>query len=321
MTLNPEITGEINAIIARADRILLISHKSPDGDTLGASLGLYQVFKNMGKIPEIFCVDAPADVFKFMPNIEQIKTGQLTLSHDVIMILDAGAPHLTGIHETHPQLFDKSLPVINIDHHPTNNGYGILNLVFPDAASATLIIFELISALGWPLDRHTATCLLTGLYTDTGSFMHSNTTPEALRIASKLLAKGANARAISKEIFNTLRVSTMRIWGCALKSLHQTQDGITMSVITQNDFEECQADYEEISGVVDLVNSIPGALYSVMLTEREGKVKGSLRTLKNEINVSDIASAYGGGGHAKAAGFTLPGSLQKEVRWKVVEGM
>jgi phosphoesterase RecJ-like protein len=140
-----------------------------------------------------------------------------------------------------------------------------------------------------------------------------------MRIAGRLLAKGANLGSISKEIFNTTKVSTMRLWGRVLRNITKTADGVTMSVVTKKDFSDTGADYSEMSGVVDYVNSVPNSEYSVILTEREGKVKGSLRTLREEVDVAEIAAGYGGGGHTKAAGFTIPGQLQKEIRYKVVE--
>ncbi|MFH1012765.1 MAG: bifunctional oligoribonuclease/PAP phosphatase NrnA [Candidatus Peregrinibacteria bacterium] len=319
MKLDEKAVQDIGALITRANRILIIPHKLPDGDTLGAALALYQTFKEMGKAPEVVCLDPPAEVFAFMPNIEIVQVGEPRLEHEAYFILDAGATHLTGFNETHPQLFDKSLPVVNIDHHPTNEFYGKYNIVIPKAASTTAILFELLSALKIPIGRQTATCLLTGLYTDTGSFQHSNTTSEVLRIAGKLLARGANVRTIAKDIFNTTKISTMRLWGRVLKNIDQTDENVTISVITEKDFKDCQANYDEVTGVVDYVNSVPGAPYSVILTERDGKVKGSMRTLQEDMDVAAIAANYGGGGHTKAAGFTVPGHLEREVRWKVVE--
>ena len=111
----------------------------------------------------------------------------------------------------------------------------------------------------------------------------------------------------------------MRLWGRVMRKINKTPEGIAMSVVKQKDFDDTGADYSEMTGVVDYINSVPGAQYSVILTEKGGKVKGSLRTLKEEVDVAKIASDFGGGGHTKAAGFTIPGKLQKEVRWKVVE--
>ena len=319
MEFNKDQIRLIGGLIEKSKRILIIPHKNPDGDTIGGALGLYQIFLNMGKEPEVFCYDEPPSVFSFLPNIEKVKTGLGSLDYDSIFILDAGATHLTGFNESHPQLFDKSLETVNIDHHPSNDYYGRYNLVVTDASSVTMVLYELCTQLGLPIDRNSATCFLTGIYTDTGSMMHSNTSPDTLRVASRLLAKGANLRNISKDIFNTTKVSTMRLWGRVLRSIYQTDDGVTMSVVTKKDFDDTGADYSEMSGAVDYVNSVPGSKYSVILTERDGKVKGSLRTLRDEVDVAKIAGQYGGGGHTKAAGFTLSGSLEKEIRWKIVE--
>jgi len=319
MTINQNEIQKIGELIEASQKILIIPHKNPDGDALGAALALFQTMKNLGKNVEVRCFDEPASIFAFMPNIEVLKVGLEELDHDAIFIVDSGATHLTGFNEDYPELFDKSLPVINIDHHPSNDYFGRHNLVVTDSPSATAIVYTLFEALSLNIDRFTATCLLTGIYTDTGSFMHSNTTSEILRISSKLLAKGANLRSISKDIFNTTKVSTMCLWGRVLKKINQSTDGVTMSVLTNQDFCDCDADFTEMTGVVDYVNSVPKSKYSVILTERGDKVKGSLRTLHDSVDVAQIAGKYGGGGHTKAAGFTLSGHLEQEVRWKVVD--
>lgn len=319
MELNIQELKKIDELIKKSSRILIIPHKSPDGDTIGASLAMYQVLTQMGKNVEVICYDTPPQEFAFLPNVEKVRKTELILNYDAYFILDAGATHLTGFHESHPDLFNKTLESVNIDHHRSNDFYGKYNIVDSRAASATMVLYELFSALGYLIDRFTATCLLTGIYTDTGSFMHSNTKPDVLRVAGRLLAKGANLRSISKELFNTTKISTMRLWGRVLKNINQTSEGITMSVVQEKDFIDSGADYSEMTGVVDYINSVPNSEYSVILTEKAGKVKGSLRTLKDEVDVAEIASAYGGGGHTKAAGFTINGQLQKEIRWKVIE--
>lgn len=319
MELNQKELESIGNLIDQSQKILIIPHKSPDGDTIGSALALYQAFSNLGKNVEVRCFDPPPPVFSFMPNVERVQVGLEGTNYDAIFIVDAGATHLTGFNESNPELFDKSLNVVNIDHHGSNEYFGKYNLVVTDSPSATAIIYEMLMGLNLEVDRHTATCLLTGIYTDTGSFMHSNTTPEVMRIASRLLAKGANLRSISKDIFNTTKVSTMHLWGRVMKNAYQTSDKVTMSVLTNKDFEDTGADHSEMTGAVDYVNAVPNAKYSVILTERGDKVKGSLRTLKDEVDVAQVAATFGGGGHTKAAGFTIPGKLEKEVRWKVVD--
>jgi bifunctional oligoribonuclease and PAP phosphatase NrnA len=319
MKFNTEELEKIRGVIEKSNRILIIPHKNPDGDAIGGALGLFQIFTNLKKEPEVVCFDSPPAVYSFLPNSGKVKVGLGNLNYDCVFILDSGATHLTGFRESHPRLFDKSMEVINIDHHPSNDFYGKYNLVITEAASATAILYELCAAINLPVDRNTATCFLTGIYTDTGSFMHSNTDSATLNIAARLLAKGADLRTISKDIFNTTAVSTMHLWGRVMRNIYKTDDGVAMSVITKKDFDDTGADYSEMTGAIDFVNSVPGARYSVVLTERDGKVKGSLRTLKEEVDVAKIAGEFGGGGHTKAAGFTLAGQLEKEVKWKVVE--
>ena len=318
MKFDPKILESIDSVIKKSNRILIIPHKSPDGDAIGSALALYQLFLDLGKSPSVVCYDEVPPVFNFLPNVERVQKGLEKIEADTIFIVDSGATHLTGLTETHPQLFDKTLEVVNIDHHPSNDFYGKYNLVVSQAASTTEVLYHLFTALDFSINRSVATCLLTGLYTDTGSFMHSNTNSAVLRTAGKLLSKGADIRMISKEIFNTTKISTMRLWGRVMKNAYQTPDKVTMSVVTKKDFEDTGADYSEMTGVVDYINAVPGSKYSVILTERDGKVKGSLRTLREEVDVAEIAGQYGGGGHVKAAGFTLPGHLEQEIKWKVV---
>lgn len=314
---HPELQ-KIDALIQKSNRILIIPHKSPDGDTIGASLALYQALLKMGKAPVMICVDSPPPEFSFLPFIERVQKGEPTLNYDAYFIMDTGATHLTGLNNSHPALFNKSLEVVNIDHHASNDNYGRYNMVSVQEPSTTSFLYKIFEALHIPIDRHMATCLLMGIYTDTGSFMHSNTSSDVLRIGARLLAKGANLRSISKEIFNTTQISTMHLWGRVLKGIQKTDEGVVMSVVTKKDFEETGASYSQMTGVVDFVNAVPDTKYSVILTEKGDTVKGSLRTMKEEVDVAEIAAKYGGGGHTKAAGFTIPGKLQKEVRYKVV---
>ena len=163
MKLDQTELKKVLEAINKATNILLISHKSPDGDTLGSALGFYHSLSQMGKNPLVACMDAPSPVYVFMPGIETMQLGVPHIDYDLVIILDAGATHLTGVHELYPQLFDKSREVINIDHHPTNDFYGRYNLVVSNAPSTTMIVYQMMVDLGLPMDRHTATCLLTGI--------------------------------------------------------------------------------------------------------------------------------------------------------------
>ena len=321
MQIPEELVEHIGVILSNAQKILLIGHRNPDGDAMGSILGLHEVLEQRGKICQPVIVDEELpENLKFLPHSESVRNTFNLLEYDAVVICDSAAKHMTGYLETCPELFDDStgIPVINIDHHASNEEFGTVNLVRTDAASTTVLITRVLTQLNWKINAKAATCFLTGIYTDTGSFMHSNTNPFTLKLASKLLSKGANLRQIRKEIFKTTKISTLRLWGRVLQNMYKNDEGIVISVVTEEDFEETESHHSELSGVIDYVNSVPNSDFSIILTERDGKVKGSLRTLKDDVDLNEVASQFGGGGHKKAAGFTLPGRLEREVVWKVV---
>ena len=315
----------IESLIRQSKNILLVSHKSPDGDTVGTATAWYEMLTMKGKNCSLVCYDPLPTSLQFLPHAEKYRQDFCLNDFDLIIASDSGAHHLLGFHETKEGFltvnsegkFEKSLPMINIDHHKTNERYGDVNLVHPEFASTTMLLLEIFQQFGWDITRNIATSLITGIYTDTGSMMHSNTNPLVYRMASYLLSRGANIRRIQKDIFHTIPISTLRLWGRVLSNMYKDSEGVTIAVVTDRDFIDTGADYSELSGVIDYLNSVPDSKFTVLLTERDGKVKGSLRTLE-DIDVAEIAERFGGGGHKKAAGFTIPGKLQKEVRWKII---
>jgi len=233
--------------------------------------------------------------------------------------LDAGASYMTKYHEEQKDIFGGEVAVINIDHHASNDNFGICNIVDEKAASATVILYKMFKEWGIKFTPVIATALLTGIYNDTGSFMHSNTTIEVFEVASKLLEAGGKFGAVSKNLFRNTPLSSLKLWGRVLENARLNQDGVTVSVITWKDFEECGASADEASGVVDLLNSIPGSKYTCLLNEdKDGYIKGSFRTRRDDIDLASLAAQFGGGGHKKAAGFTMSGRLQREVHWKII---
>lgn len=305
--------------INNANHIALITHKKPDGDALGSICGLKTVFDRIKKNNQMFCIDAVPNYLKFLPHHEQVSPNFEPNSFDLIVTLDCGADYMTGYQQQFPDLFQKRQNLINIDHHPSNNNFGEINIIDTYAASTSIIIYEILEFAKFPIDADIATCLLTGIYTDTGSFMHSNTNSQVYAAAAKLLNRGARISLIVKNAFKTTPVNTLRLWGRVLNSLKINDEGITMAVATAKDFQETNTKPDELSGIVDLLNTVPDVKFSLLLNEDEkGNVKGSFRTQKDDINLSEIAGVFGGGGHKKAAGFTIPGKLQKEIRWKIV---
>ncbi|MBT4936402.1 hypothetical protein HON22_00640 [Candidatus Peregrinibacteria bacterium] len=315
-----DVIRQIESIINNAQKLLLVAHKTPDGDTLGSATGWYEVLSDRGKMCKIACVDKAPEPLSFLPHANEIIHDFNVHDFDAIIICDAAARDMAGFNDVHPELYNGStgIPVINIDHHGSNDEYGSVNLVRTEAASTTSLITQILINLNWKINSKAATCLLTGIYTDTGSFMHSNTDSFTLRMAAQLIARGANIRLIRKHIFKTTKISTLKLWGKVLQNMYKNEEGVTVSIVTDNDFEETGADFAELTGVIDYVNSVPNSNFSLMLTQKGGVVKGSMRTLNDDVDLAQIAGKFGGGGHKKAAGFSVPGKLKREIRWTVV---
>lgn len=306
-------------LIDNAKRIVAIAHRKPDGDTLGSCIALKHALSKEGKDVTMACIDEIPERYSFMPDIRDFIHEFDFLEYDLLIVCDAGASYMTNYHEKYPDIFKGEVPVINIDHHASNDNFGTINIVDVNAASTTMIMYNFFKFAKYDFNPTIGTALLTGIYNDTGSFMHQNTTPEALKIAGEMMAVGGRVVDVSRNLFKTTPVSTLKLWGKVLANLKINSEKVAMSVVTKDDFEQCNAEIDELSGAVDFINCVPNTKFTVLLHEDEnGNVKGSFRTRNEDVDLEEIAAKFGGGGHKKAAGFTLPGKLEKEVRWKIV---
>lgn len=321
--MNPTVASAQDAqtLLDGAKRIRCICHRNPDGDAVGSLLGMGLLLAQAYPQKEItlHCKDAVPEMFLFLPDAARVQGAPALEPGDAAVILDSAEPKLTEFHVSHPRLFDKSMPVLVLDHHPGNPLFGTVNIVDPAAASTCEIVVTLADHLGWPLSSDAATCLLTGVYTDTGGLLHSNTSAGVYRTVARLLRAGARHQLIVTAVFRTAKLSTLKLWGRVLEKIALTEEGGAVSAVTEGDFRATGADGSELAGAIDYVNAVPGMRFSMVLSERDGKVKGSLRTLRDDVDVAAMAGKFQGGGHKKAAGFAVPGKLKPELRWKVVD--
>ena len=263
---------------------------------------------------------------------EQIALAEGEKKYDLIVVVDtADMPLLGSVYTDHVDLFSR-IPLLNIDHHISNTKYGQLQMIDATAASTTEILYNwIMQNSDWKqhMTADIATLLLTGLITDTRSFQNPNTTPRSLEIAAELLEKGARQQEIIQHIYKTKPLSTLKIWGRALNSIQiDTGVGIVWASISKEDLAEMGATSKETHGILDeLISTIPDADVHVLFTElEEGGLKASMRS-SPAIDVSRLAAeVYGGGGHARAAGFRVKGfdnfSLQVvECVQQLKEGM
>lgn len=317
--LENKVIGKLKA----HDKILIMIHENPDGDTLASASAMYLVLKKMGKNPSMVCKDKVPRPFQFLPEMNKIKEDFLFGDFDIMLAIDCGDIRRTGFDERLKDFAKKKRKVlINIDHHPKNDLHKIanLNLIDYNASSTSEIIWELLQKMEVEIDKEIATAILTGLYTDTGGFKHSNTTEKTLEIASELLKHGARIKAITKNVSLNKTVPAMRLWGIALTRLHKHSEfKIVSSVITKEDLKKCEATYDDLAGVVNLINTIPDSKAAILFYEiDDGKIRASIRTENEKVDVSRLAKIFGGGGHKKASGFTVEGKLVfNNSNWKI----
>lgn len=309
---------QVASALRAAQRVLIGTHQHPDGDALGSTLALMHALRLQGKEVTAYIPDAAPDFFSFLPGIVELTTTKPDVkSFDAVVVLDYTQLYRTNLEaevKVHPN-------TICIDHHYDNLKETKLNVIVPEAAATAQILFDLFETTGVAITKDMATCLLTGIFTDTGSFMHDSTTPEILEIAAKLMSKGARLSHIAHETYQRKDLPSLRIWGRALSRIMLNQEtGAAVAVITYDDLQECHATLDDLSGVVNMLNALPDTKYAMLLTEFEpGQIKGSLRSEPHkQTDVSLLAKRMGGGGHKLAAGFEVPGHLILENgKWRI----
>lgn len=240
---------------------------------------------------------------------------------DLIITVDTGdLVQLGTLYDDNKSMF-MDIPVLNIDHHASNGKFGKYNLIDTSVAATTQMLTPMIQTLEKEhgeelIDEDVATLLLTGIITDTGSFQHSNTSPEAFEVAADLLERGARQQEVIKQIFKTKSLATLKLWGRVLSKIKYDENSrLVYSTITLQDLEDTGAGPDDTGGIIDeLMSNAPQAEVVLLLKEKEaGFVSGSLRAPGDLADVSEIASQIGGGGHRKAAGFRIRGKSLEEA--------
>lgn len=301
---------DFKLLISKSQTILILLHNHPDGDTIGSSLALGEYLRAIGKKVDCAVKETIPQAFHFLPGISNIKHDFLLGDYDLIIAVDCGDANRTGFPERLSQIC-KTKPLINIDHHLRNNLHKIarVNIIDDRASAAAEIIFNILKEMGAEIDTRIATYILAGIYYDTGGFQHPNVTVQTLTIASECLHLGGRIGLISQHIGLAHKLSGLKLWGVALKKMRVRDDGIVWTYLSKSDLKNCKAEEEDASGIANLINTIPNAKVAILFLETgDGNIKASLRTESDEVDVSKLALLFGGGGHRKAAGFTVESS-------------
>lgn len=314
--------NKLKKLLEEKGRFLLVCHVEPDGDAVGSMLAMAENLEARGKKVELICHDRLPAIFSYLAGIEKVKTEIEYIDFDAIILLDCGDFKRTGLVKDITELKKQGIPIVNIDHHPKNDLWKIVDINYANdsASSASELVYNILVGLNYSINPSVATALLTGIFYDTGGFRHPNTTQQVLDIAADLLKRGAKLRKISDNIANSKSVSVFRLWGIALSRLRfNSALKMSISALTQADLEGCGASEDDISGLVNLLGSAPESRAALLLYEtKDAKIKGSLRSDRDDIDLAKLAQALGGGGHKKASGFTISGQIMIDGDdWKV----
>ena len=296
--------GALLTLFNRYHDFALSTHINPDGDAIGAELGLYRFLTSLGKSVKIFNTDAVPGNYKFLPCWERIEDVQAinTYQPEVLIVLDAST--LERIGKTLAQSLLPTHKLVNIDHHTTAEPFGDINLIMPSASSTSEIVYKLIKHHQTPIDKPCAICLYTGLMFDTGCFRYSNTTAETHRIAAELIEIGEFAPdEVYRNVYEQLPVAKIRLSSEILRTLQVTDDGKIASVYaTQEMLKKTGATAEAVEGIVNQIQAIAGVEVALCVSEMtDHSAKASLRS-QGHVDVSQLAAEFEGGGHTRAAG-------------------
>ncbi|HSV31598.1 MAG TPA: bifunctional oligoribonuclease/PAP phosphatase NrnA [Atribacteraceae bacterium] len=298
--------------ISAGERFLLSSHQSIDGDGLGSMLAFDSLLRYLRKETVMVYDGIVPYFYSFLPGVERVHSCERYFEIErpdswVFVALDCSNPERMGEAD---RIRRQCGLVINIDHHPDNIMFGHVNLVDHDAPASSLLIYELHKNLGITIDSATAIQILTGLITDTGGFQFTELNPKLLTILGELVATGASVAAIIRYVFKYRRSEALRLLGRALNNLdYFPKYNCSITYLSREDFIACGAFEEDAEGIVDYGLHIQEAEISFFIKEmKPGHNKVSLRS-QGRINVLPIAQYFGGGGHYKAAGFKINGTL------------
>jgi len=314
-----EIVNKIN----KAKNILVLTHQKPDGDAIGAVLGISNYLQSIKKTFVVLNKTKLSGQFDYLEKTDIIINDENVLKlnlFDLILVFDSSDLYYTGFANELKNLPYKTT-LVNIDHHETNEYFGHLNYVCPLAASTTEILYKMFKENNIEISKHTANCFLTGIITDTSAFTNGATTFSSIKVAAELLEYGVRFPKLIAQVTKNKSVDILKFWGKILSSLERNSVyDIAVVVIKKEDYANLNLDNQVIDGLANFLNNLTGVRASLVLKEIEdNKIKGSFRTTREDLDVSKIAKLFGGGGHKKSAGFSINGQLQKQGNyWQIV---
>ena len=304
---NRKIIDRIIRQIACHKRFLITTHVYPDGDAIGSQIALYILLKRMGKEVELINAFPLPARYKFLPNSRLIKHNATLSYSELAFVLDVGSKGRLGNMRDH---INNIKTVINIDHHQGNDRFGIINWIDSHMSSVGEQIFYLYKYMKLEIMKPEAICLYTAIVTDTGSFQYSNTSVETHLVVSELLETGIDHTEICNQIYKNIPASKLKLLHLALETLRFDAKGkIGYMFITSDMYSKACATEEDSEGIVEYSRNVKGVEVGILFKQHaRGNIKISFRS-RSKVDVMEIASKFGGGGHHNAAACTIKGEL------------
>jgi phosphoesterase RecJ-like protein len=313
---DPGAARRICEALLRYRRVVVTSHLRPDGDSVGSSLALAWALRELGIDARVVHHDRPPLQFADFPGVSDVETGDsIPAGTEAVVVLECGDLGRTGLSG-----FD-GLPVVNIDHHPGNTGYGDVHWLDGTASALGEMIFEIIAELGVPLTADMATQLFVAVVTDTGSFRYPGVSPRTFSVCARLLEAGADPVSTARRLFDSHTLGRLRLQAAVLQTLEVDESGhLALLTLTEAALTASGAAMEETDGLINLPLSVQAVQAAVFFKEAgTGHWRVSLRS-KGDIDVGRVARGFGGGGHKNASGCTLEGPLE-HVRARILGRM
>lgn len=320
--MNYEKSPKILELIGKSKKILVNCHRNPDPDSLGSALAMYLVLLKLGKDPYLICPTEIETNLKTVPNIEKIKVIDFSnfdyRKYDLLICLDSSSWHMvTGSKELNPWDF----PIVVVDHHKTNEEYGLINLVDMKVTSVSELLYYVFEDLKVELDKDIATCLMAGIIGDTGAFRYPGSTEKTFKVVSRLMELGADKDKIIFDIYSTTPFSLLKFWGKVLEKVKiDRKNKFIYSAIPFDEFESFGSpSFGRESSAGLFAEIVEDTKFGIIMTEQEKDVLSISFRSRTGFDTSAIAKELGGGGHVYASGAKVEElSFDKAVQ-KVLE--
>ncbi|MDM8536139.1 DHH family phosphoesterase [Desulfobacterales bacterium HSG17] len=293
-----------------SNNVFIASHINPDGDAVGSLIAMALSLDSLGKKITMYNQSPIPAVYRFLPSVSRIVSrAAINNEWDTAIILDCGNIERIGHFASQIHVIPT---IINIDHHVTNTGFGNLQYIDTSACSTAEIVYGIIKKMGVSITKDIATSIYTGILTDTGSFRFANTNKASFSICDEMVEKGVKPYDVAKHVYGTYSLGRMKLLNLALDSIEIVKNGkLSFMTLTRSMFEETGTQSEDIDGMINYAKRIEDVRLAVLIQEDldesiNGHDRGFHISLRSDgsVDVADLASCFGGGGHQQAAGFS-----------------